>query len=154
MIFHKTSSIVSGNFVPLVSGRNNAKIEAKEQQPPKMKIGNGFQIEVRISKENPTNAPSPPKNDPTPTAEFLIGVGNNSAVNKTHVLTAPLATALPNIENPVCSHGRVLKCIKTPAPTQQRPKDNSRINKVAFVQLCQVVTNKESFQEHQQALIT
>ena len=129
---HNTSLIVSGNFVPLVSGRNNAKIEAKEQQTPKMKMGNGFQIEVKISNENPTKAPSPPKNEPTPTAEFLIGVGNNSAVNKTHVLTAALATARPNIENPVCSHGNISKCIKIPAPIQQKPKVNSVINIVAF----------------------
>ena len=76
------SSIFSGSFAPLVSGKNNAKMEANEQPEPITITGKGFQIEVKISNKNPTIAPSPPKNDPMPTVEFLIGVGNNSEVVK------------------------------------------------------------------------
>ena len=79
---YKTSSIFSGNFVPFVSGSNKAKIEAKEQHEPITITGKGFQIDVKISNKNPIMAPSPPKNDPIPTVEFRIGVGNNSDVVK------------------------------------------------------------------------
>lgn len=79
---YKTSSIFSGNFFPLVSGKTKAKVEAIEQHEPMTMTGNGFHNVAKISSKNPTIAPSPPKNDPIPTAEFLIGVGNSSAVHK------------------------------------------------------------------------
>ena len=126
------SLIFSGNFVPLVSGRNNAKNEVKEQDEPITIIGRGFQIVVKISEENPTKAPRPPKNVAIPTAEFLIDVGYNSVVYNTIVFTEPVATARPSIEKVVCNHGNILKCIKIPVPMQQRPKVNSKSSKVAF----------------------
>ena len=59
-----TSSIVSGNFLPLVSGRAKTSKGPRIQDVPIITPGRGFQNTSKISNKKPSITPNPPQAAP------------------------------------------------------------------------------------------
>ena len=60
-----TSSIVSGNFLPLVSGRAKTSKGPRIQDVPIITPGRGFQNTSKISNKKPSITPNPPQAAPS-----------------------------------------------------------------------------------------
>ena len=74
------SSMVSGKTRPLVSGRRKDRQPTTTAPPPMIRKGKGAYTESRLAMAGAHKAPIRATVEQIPTAEFLIGVGNISAV--------------------------------------------------------------------------
>ena len=90
------SSIVSGRFLPLVSGMKKVSNPARVTKLPIIKRGNGFQIVAKDSIKSPKNPPKPPIAEPIPTVVLLMGVGKSSAVIVNKILIAAETDRIPS----------------------------------------------------------
>ena len=76
----RASSIVSGSFCPSVSGKKTANAPAMVATTPMMKTGAGSQYTLSRSSRREVMPPILATKEQVPTAWFLMGVGNISAV--------------------------------------------------------------------------
>ena len=97
------SSIVSGRFLPLVSGMKKVSNPASVTKLPIIKRGNGFQIVAKDSIKSPKNPPKPPIAEPIPTVVLLMGVGKSSAVIVNKILIAAETKSRTIIDKTICN---------------------------------------------------
>jgi len=107
---------VSGRGRPAVSGRRRATRPPRQLQQPMIMKGNSGFVE---DKDAMVGARSPPilaEVEHKPMAEFLTGVGNNSAVN---IKTIAKDADAPNLPINVRAVVRLLRCAGNSAAARQ-----------------------------------